>query len=511
MQNKFLILLFLFLVNSFSFGQDTIFTTRNPEGILVKKWSVSTINTYTLYPIDNSTQPIKCPSKQLKSIAYADGSVEENQRFKVYNDIVLRYNNRTGKIELKDSISIHTITEDEVHSYIQDFVTYNENIQFKKIEGSSNAQYIGRYTLYYDRGLFNVYFILRFDVHGQQLIHTQSNFVMIREKLNYTWLTENEILNLKKHVFKIEDFYYYRRQGYKPVFWQPLEENMRFIDAEIKRFTLPKEKMNPTDTLPNVYQTIVLSDSMILIDGTIFRCKVDSINETTINYYRKVKRRIVYENSPVKNVYRTYKLYEKPVVYSHKHAKKEGEYMIMDKSSFFFDFLIGSTSMFGLQRKYDASKGEYYHIGLSKGPSLTIKGKFGFKKYFTVQTLRYTPGFQFFLQPKLFFGNFKGGEISLFLGYTSVFQTKKKNQAIEFNTNVGFGSMFFSGASKNLLLVFGSDTRPSVILNPAIKYRFNRLAIGASYSWSNGIDIDPNAGYTKLQVHSVLLSLGRTF
>ena len=510
MQNKILIFLFLFLVNSISFGQDTIFTTRNPEGLIVKEWQLKR-KTYSLQPIDGSML-IVTPSKQLKSISYANGSTEINSRFKVNDDIVLSSNNRTGKIELKDSIFFKTKSKEEVLAYIQDFTTSNENIEFKRIEGNAKAQYIGRYELYFERVFYNVYFILRFDLHGKEFIHSQSNFVMIRERLNNNWLTEGEILNLKENVLRIEDYYYSISQTYKIVFWKSLDKNMQFIDAEIKRFIVPEEKQAPLRALPKDYSNIVFNDSMVMIDGTIIQCKVDSISKKKINYYQKVNERVVYQKTPFKRVYQIKKIGENPAIYSHKFARRKGEFTINDKNGLLIDFTIGAGVFSGRQKKYDDILGAYYKVGFSSEISLAVGVKIGYRKYFNKNSShKYSPGIQIFTHPKMIIGELNAGEIPLLLGFTNLIKISP-TKSIELNANVGVGVISY-GVPKTGPLNFGPSigSKPAFFASPVFKIHNNKFTVGLMYSWAVGWDSNPTAHYTNLQLHSLLFTLGRVF
>ncbi len=485
-----------------SFAQDTIFTTRNPKGLIIRSFEKRR-NIYCITPFDSTAQIIKLSSKHIKQVNFANGKVEVNPKFIKYKDSVLPTNATSGRVEIIGSVNntSPSIEKGRLNYFSKNLL--NEDIYLKKINTANNEnviEYQGRFDISSD----HIYFLLKIEKTDTKLHYSMSNFKMIRKNVTKLWLTVEQINGGDVEKRDIEEYYYESYQSNK-FFFRDFLKKIKIIESTFHRsFDSSFEK---NTAIPTTFQ-----DTIITIQGEIKTIQVDTFTNKNLFFYTKTNEKVLLDKIKRKEIYFYKKNNEKGRIISHKHAKRKGKYKIIDQNSFFLDYVQGVIANISY---YERTLSVYPNIDYKKINKNNLSAysiRFGYKKYLYSKNLHYSLGLQLSIRHSIYLG-IKGQQIvpsNLTIGYCSIYKFNERI-GLEGNLNVGYGAMNIETSFSGLFSFSQFTLYRTFVLNPELKLRINNFAVGIDYSMNSSFSSNNIVQFKNLLLQTWSLTIGLNF
>lgn len=112
--------LILFLIPFLSSGQDTIYSTPYPKGVITKTLDAN-LTGYRFYPIENPTLEIVVSKRETFKIQYGSGKIFTNEDYKPSDIIILPSDAKSGKINYSNVMEFKGVKEKKLFHAIKTF------------------------------------------------------------------------------------------------------------------------------------------------------------------------------------------------------------------------------------------------------------------------------------------------------------------------------------------------------------------------------------------------------
>jgi len=466
--------IFFFLIISItcSYGQDTIYLKRYPNGIISKEWHIGPRKIH-FKPIDTGRKMYTRLDQLIKVVSKDSIIINEEQGKKNESRVTLETNMHTAEVEFVRNVKIDSTII--IQSTLRNMKL--EGIEFKM--NSISEEDIGviqcgakPVDLYPGRKLF---FNISFEKNKDQLTYKFTDFLIKypNEKDQIVWPEKvASTMDSAAYTKSVSLLYRHNVYNWDQYFWAPINRVVEKLSIEIERMFAPSEP-----------EELEFKDYFIGLNGIerVVNIEEDRGLIYKVNYQdgKAIKTDFLVK----KKLYYLKKSNGDEIFFSRKNEEKIGDFIIMDHNGMFFDFFLGYSHFrynYDLDYSYDTTGRVIQYPQL-----LSFGTRIGRKWYFGSPSSKYSMGMQMSIGSEFSAKFTKKADLThtlmLSLGYASIWKIKP-DYGIEFNLNFGIGGLGWDfGTDAFIETPWFDNAYEAVTLNPEVKYRKKIMSYGISY------------------------------
>jgi hypothetical protein len=242
-QARLILLLLLNATTFYCIGQDTIYSTPYPKGILTKRLETTTGGGgYRLWPVDNPSLEIVVSKKETLKINYHTGEKFVNKDYKPSDIVLLATAENSGKVYYSDVLDFNEVSIKKLFRAVK---TLPQGIIKYGLISSDEAdysyqKYVGKFLTKFQGDPYYVYFNLLVKFKDGKIKYEYSDFVAVFEKENTmqnTNIFQGGLDTIHKEHMKTLDQLYARaaRTSDKMKFWEVIVNNINNSIESLKK------------------------------------------------------------------------------------------------------------------------------------------------------------------------------------------------------------------------------------------------------------------------------------